>query len=243
MPYTQLNTDEAADYLHLTADEVVRLARQGEIPATYIKNQPVFQKRELHSWLSQNLLEHKSESPAKLHNKARVLRENAPQNDQPFLSQYLDPATIDPHLPAKTGSRVLRELTALAARSNLLADDAEFLHLLEEREALCPTGLIGGVAIPHTRAHDEYLIMESFLVVARVPDGVPFGAADGKLTDLFIMPCAHDDRIHLYMVARIAMLLSQTGLADFLRACDEVEEVLETIRTVEAEFVESQSTK
>jgi hypothetical protein len=45
------------------------------------------------------------------------------------------------------------------------------------------------------------------------------------------------------MVARIAMLLSQTGLADFLRACDEVEEVLETIRTVEAEFVESQSTK
>lgn len=243
MSYTQLSLEEAADYLHISVEEIGRLGRQGEIHPAYVRNQPKFDKRELHDWLSQKLLGHKSDQAAQMHKAVPTLREQAPDRDRPFLSQYLHPSTVDPDLFAKTRSRLLRDLVSLAVKSNQISDEVEYHKLLEEREELCPTGLVGGVAIPHSRIHDEYLIMESFLVIARVPDGIPFGAPDGKLTDLFIMPCAHDDRIHLYMVARIALLLNKTGLADFLRACDTVDEVIDTMRTVETEFMEAQMPK
>ena len=243
MSYTQLSLEEAADYLHISVEEIGRLGRQGEIHPVYVRNQPKFDKRELHDWLSQKLLGHKSDQAAQMHKAVPTLREQAPDRDRPFLSQYLHPSTVDPDLFAKTRSRLLRDLVSLAVKSNQISDEVEYHKLLEEREELCPTGLVGGVAIPHSRIHDEYLIMESFLVIARVPDGIPFGAPDGKLTDLFIMPCAHDDRIHLYMVARIALLLNKTGLADFLRACDTVDEVIDTMRTVETEFMEAQMPK
>jgi PTS system nitrogen regulatory IIA component len=243
MPHTKLGIKEAADYLHVSEEEVGRLSRQGEIQTVYVRNQPMFGKRELHDWLSQKLLGHKSDQAAQMHKAAPTLQKQPPDRDRPFLSQYLHPSTVDPDLFAKTRSRLLRELVSLAVKSNHISDEVEYHKLLEEREELCPTGLVGGVAIPHSRIHDEYLIMESFLVIARVPAGVPFGAPDGKLTDLFITPCAHDDRIHLCMLARIALLLNKTGLADFLRACDTADEIIDTMQTVETEFMETQIRK
>jgi mannitol/fructose-specific phosphotransferase system IIA component (Ntr-type) len=125
----------------------------------------------------------------------------------------------------------------------LLTDQDELLRLLEERENLCPTGIGDGIAMPHSRIHDDYLLLDTFLVIAMVPGGVPFGSPDGKLTDLFFMPCAHCDRTHPYMIARLALLLQRTDLADRLRACTSTDEMMETVEQVETAFVESELRK
>ena len=62
---------------------------------------------------------------------------------------------------------VLRDLAAVAEREEILYDPRDLVRSLEEREALCSTGLTGGVAIVHPRHHDPYIASESFLILAR----------------------------------------------------------------------------
>ena len=121
--------------------------------------------------------------------------------------------------------------------SNCLSEEKEYYQLIKEREALGTTGLVDGVAIPHSRVHDSYLLYDSFIVIAFSPTKLPFGSLDGKMTDLFIMPCANDDRVHLYMLARIALMLQKTDLADGIRQCQSAAEVIDTINQIESDFV------
>ncbi len=241
MSYSQLSLEEAAEYLHLTADQVEKLARQGEIPAKIVKNRPVFDKSLLHDWITKKLLGENAESPLRFHRRVKELQEHDAIEISSFLSQFLMPSVISVNLVARSKKAVLRELVALSAKSNLVTDVEELLQLVEEREQLFSTGLIGGVAMPHSRVHDEYLIHDSFLVIAKQQPGIPFGAQDGGLTDLFFMPCAQNDRIHLSMIARIALLLQKTDLANSIRRCETAEEVMDSVISIEAEFIQSRS--
>jgi excisionase family DNA binding protein len=243
MSYSELNLEEAADYLHLTVEQVEKLVRQGELPARMAKNRPVFEKSLLHDWITKKLLGENAESSLRFHRRAKELQQNSDLPDSMFLSQFLMPEVISIDLVARTKSGVLRELVKLSVASNLVTDKAELLRLVEEREQLHTTGLVNGVAMPHSRIHDEYLLLDSFLVIARLKQAIPFGAQDGGLTDLFFMPCADNNRIHLSMIARIALLLQKTDLADAIRACQSVSEVMDTINSIEANFVKSPSGK
>ncbi len=241
MPHTQLNLNEAADYLHLSPDKVEALARSENFSIRYVREKPIFCKRELHDWMSQKLLGTIDDSIDQFHENINTAGHESCDPEKLFLSQFLDASMICPELAAKTKNSVLRGLVNVATQSNLVTDEAELLELIMERETLCSTGLENGVAMPHSRIHANYLILDSFLVIARVPGGIPFGALDGKLTDLFFMPCATNDRIHLHMIARIALLLHKTDLANKLRQCISAEEMIAAIRNIESEFVESGS--
>lgn len=238
MPYSQLSLKEAAAYLHISPDQMEKLAREENLCSKYIKDRPVFSKCVLHDWLSQKLVGGQAESIDRFESAINRGDDTAPEQDVLFLSQFITPYTIDPELNAKSKSSVLRELVKLAAKSELLTDEVELLELIEEREALCPTGLVRGVAMPHSRSHSDYLILDSFLVIARLPDPIPFGSQDGELVDLFLMPCASNDKLHLHMIARIALLLQKTDLADELRACTTATEMAETVESIEKTFTE-----
>ncbi len=238
MPYSQLNLKEAAAYLHLSTDQMEKLARDENLSDKFVKDQPVFSRRVLHDWLSQKLVGSKAESIDRFDSAVINLEEMSIEREILFLSQFLTPFTINPMLEAKTKSSVLRELVKLAAKSELLTDEAELLQLVGEREALCSTGLGRGVAMPHSRNHSDYLILDSFLVIARIPGGIPFGSPDGELVDLFLMPCANNDRLHLHMIARIALLLHKTDLANELRDCATAEEMADTVEDIERVFTE-----
>ncbi len=239
MPHTQLNLNEAADYLHLSPDKVEALIRSENFSIRYVRKKPMFSKRELHDWMSKKLLGIVDDSVDKFHENVSTTGDESSEPENLFLSQFLEPSVICPELSAKTKNSALRGLVDIAIQSNLVTDETELLELIMEREALCSTGLANGVAMPHSRIHANYLILDSFLAIAHVPGGIPFGSLDGKLTDLFFMPCASNDRIHLHMIARIALLLNKTDLADKLRQCVSAEEMIDTIRAIESEFVSS----
>ncbi len=239
MPHTQLNLNEAADYLHLSPEKIETLARQEDFTIRYVKDKPIFSKRELHDWMSKKLLGKTDDSIDKFHENVSQAGEETSEPQELFLSRFLDPSVTCPELVAKTKNSVIRELVKVAVTSNLVTDEAELLELIMEREELCSTGLANGVAVPHSRIHANYLILDSFLVIAHVPGGVPFGSLDGKLADLFFVPCANNDRLHLHMIARLALLLNKTDLADALRECETAEEMIQTLRNIECEFVEN----
>jgi PTS system nitrogen regulatory IIA component len=232
MPHTRFTLRETAAYLHLREEQVLKLFRANELPGEHQGKQLIFIKSEVHDWATSRLLGDMNDVED-FHDKVSAEQENDPDPEQPLLSRYVRIECIDPCLNARTKSKVLRELVSLASRSDLICDDAEYLSLVEEREGLCASAVGNGVAIPHSRVHDEYLVFDSFLVIGRLPNGVNFGAPDGGTTDLFFMPCAHDHRVHLHMIARLAWLLHTTDLADELRACSDAEEMLNALRQTE----------
>jgi mannitol/fructose-specific phosphotransferase system IIA component (Ntr-type) len=79
-------------------------------------------------------------------------------------------------------------------------------------------------------------VAEPLVCIARVPAGLPFGAPDGRLTDLFALVVAMDDRQHLGLLARLAMMFN-TGLPEQLRAVEDREDAFQLLLDTEAAFV------
>ncbi|MDU0349022.1 fructose-specific PTS transporter subunit EIIC [Actinomyces sp. MRS3W] len=92
------------------------------------------------------------------------------------------------------------------------------------REATAPTGIPGGIAIPHCRSPH---VLAPSLGFARLQTPVDFGAADGQGADLVFMiaaPAGADD-FHLQLLAKLARGLMKTEFTDALRAAATPEEV------------------
>ena len=94
----------------------------------------------------------------------------------------------------------------------------------KKRESTAPTGIPGGIAIPHCRsAH----VLAPSLGFARLAEPVDFGAADGQAADLIFMIAAPDgaDDFHLQLLAKLARGLMQSDFTDALRQAADAEEV------------------
>ena len=98
----------------------------------------------------------------------------------------------------------------------------------KKRESTAPTGIPGGIAIPHCRsAH----VLAPSLGFARLAEPVDFGAADGQAADLVFMIAAPDgaDDFHLQLLAKLARGLMQSDFTDALRQAADAEEVARSV--------------
>ncbi len=92
------------------------------------------------------------------------------------------------------------------------------------REATAPTGIPGGIAIPHCRsAH----VLTASLGFARLAEPVDFGADDERPADIVFMIAAPDgaNDVHLQLLAKLARGLMDDAFTGALRAAKTPEEV------------------
>ena len=94
----------------------------------------------------------------------------------------------------------------------------------KKRESTAPTGIPGGIAIPHCRSSH---VLAPSLGFARLAQPVDFGAADGRAADLIFMIAAPDgaDDFHLQLLAKLARGLMQSDFTDALRQAADADEV------------------
>ena len=94
----------------------------------------------------------------------------------------------------------------------------------KKRESTAPTGIPGGIAIPHCRSSH---VLAPSLGFARLAQPVDFGAADGQAADLVFMIAAPDgaDDFHLQLLAKLARGLMQSDFTDALRQAADAEEI------------------
>ena len=149
----------------------------------------------------------------------------------------IQPDFVAPAMTAKTKASVLRDLVALADKTGRLNHPKALLESLEAREALCPTGMPGGFALPHPRTHDAYLFESSFIVVGRSLPPINFGAPDGEPTRLFFLVCCQDDRLHLHTLARLCFMAQKTKLLSRIEAAPDANPIYQSILATELEVV------
>lgn len=234
MPYRNMTLAELARHIGMDAREVKRLADRGVLPGRLVGREWRFNRAQMLDWLQREM---HSLDPHHLQNLDRAMSET---QDQAVISSLLATEAIDMNLPARSRASVLRELVGLAERTGMVYDRATIIASLEERECLAPTALPGGLAFPHPRRPLPYATAEPLICMARVPTGIPFGAPDGRLTDLFALVCCHDERTHLLALARLALLFN-SDLPDALRDADDADEALELVLQTERRMLRSRT--
>lgn len=225
MSHRVFSMQEVTRYLHLTTEEVALLVQQHEIPCEERGGRLVFRRREIDSWASQRILALPQQRLQGYH-RASSAQVQELAHQRAIIPALIRPAGIEPALRSRTKASILRDLVAVAERLELVNDARELLASLEERERLGSTALAGGVALLHPNVHDPYRFGDSFVVVGRAIQAVPFSAPDGTTTDLFFLICCQNDRLHLHVLARLCMMCHHTNLLLSLREAADTGEML-----------------
>lgn len=146
------------------------------------------------------------------------------------MSEMITAELVDLEIDRSAGTKeaAARALAERMVALGRVTDLDGFLADVAAREAQMPTGLDGGIGIPHCRsAH----VTEPTLAFGRSADGIDFGAPDGPADLIFLIaaPSGADDA-HLTILSSLARQLMDEEFTGALRAAPDAESAAALIR-------------
>ncbi|GAA2654364.1 fructose-specific PTS transporter subunit EIIC [Streptomyces vastus] len=144
------------------------------------------------------------------------------------MSEMITADLVDLDLSADTKEAAARALAERMVAKGRVTDLDGFLADVAAREEQMPTGLDGGIGIPHCRSEH---VTEPTLAFGRSAAGIDFGAPDGPADLIFLIaaPAGADDA-HLTILSSLARQLMNTEFTSALRAVDDAEGAAVLIR-------------
>lgn len=144
------------------------------------------------------------------------------------MSDMITADLVDLDLSADTKQAAARSLAERMVALGRVTDLEGFLADVAAREAQMPTGLDGGIGIPHCRSEH---VVEPTLAFGRSAAGIDFGAADGPADLIFLIaaPAGADDA-HLKILSSLARQLMNGEFTSALRAVDDAAAAAALIR-------------
>ncbi|MFD3414194.1 fructose-specific PTS transporter subunit EIIC [Streptomyces cyaneofuscatus] len=144
------------------------------------------------------------------------------------MSELITAELVDLDLSATTKDAAARSLAERMVAAHRVTDLDGFLADVAAREAQMPTGLDGGIGIPHCRSEH---VSAPTLAFGRSPRGIDFGAADGPADLIFLIAApAGADEDHLTILSGLARRLMDPEFTAALRAGDDPATVAALIR-------------
>ncbi|WP_411113337.1 fructose-specific PTS transporter subunit EIIC [Streptomyces sp. 029-5] len=148
------------------------------------------------------------------------------------MSDMITADLVDLDLAAETKEAAARSLAERMVTLGRVTDLDGFLADVAAREAQMPTGLDGGIGIPHCRsAH----VSEPTLAFGRSARGIDFGAPDGPADLIFLIaaPAGADDA-HLTILSALARRLMNEDFTTALRTATDATAAASLIRGEDA---------
>ncbi|MEX0866383.1 MAG: PTS sugar transporter subunit IIA [Pirellulales bacterium] len=225
---------QLAAYLHLNPDKVQRLADRGKLPGRRLGGDWQFSRQEIHHWLENRI---GLSDDADLIEVESIL-ERSDTEPMPVISQMLKPEAVAVPFDARTRNSVVTRLCDLAATTGLLWDPPKMAEAVRAREQMHPTAVDNGVALLHPRRPLPSILGEAFIALGVTPQGIPFGADRGGLTDIFFLICSLDDTGHLRTLARLSRMVGDADFVSQLRAATSSDEALRLLTAREADLTD-----
>ncbi|MEU1503183.1 PTS sugar transporter subunit IIA, partial [Streptomyces sp. NPDC005732] len=144
------------------------------------------------------------------------------------MSEMITADLVDLDLSAETKEAAARALAERMVAEGRVTDLDGFLADVAAREAQMPTGLDGGIGIPHCRSEH---VTEPTLAFGRSAAGIDFGAPDGPADLIFLIaaPAGADDA-HLTILSSLARQLMNAEFTTALRGVDDATTAAALIR-------------
>ncbi|MEU1784299.1 fructose-specific PTS transporter subunit EIIC [Streptomyces abikoensis] len=144
------------------------------------------------------------------------------------MSELITAGLVDLDLSAGTKEAAARSLAERMRALGRVTDLEGFLADVAAREAQMPTGLDGGIGIPHCRSEH---VTRPTLAFGRASAGIDFGAPDGPADLIFLIAApAGADSDHLTILSALARQLMDTEFTGALRAAESAEVVAALLR-------------
>ncbi|MDK1476566.1 fructose-specific PTS transporter subunit EIIC [Streptomyces sp. 549] len=157
------------------------------------------------------------------------------------MSNLITADLVDLDLAATTKEDTVRRLAERMVTAGRVTDLDGFLADVAAREAQMPTGLEGGIGIPHCRSEH---VTEPSLAFGRPTEPVDFGASDGPADLVFLIAApAGADSDHLSILSGLARSLMDETFTGALRAVDDPERAAALIRGESEESEPSQASE
>lgn len=119
-------------------------------------------------------------------------------------------------IDATTKEQAVRQLAERLFAAGRLTGLDDYLAAVAAREEHFPTGIEGGVAIPHAQSD---LVTIPSVAVATTTKGIDFGADDGASHLIFLIAApASGDNVHLEILGSLARKIMHEEFRDRLRA-------------------------
>lgn len=220
----QLTVREAARYLGVAEQKLLRWAERGELPSQRVDGQFRFNRVELLEWAAERRLPVSPE----------ILEEPGAGPPRVLLSAAVRAGGVHPRLPGTDREGVLR---AVVERLPLPpgADRALLLDTLMARERLGSTALGGGIAVPHPRDPIVLRVPAPELAVCYLETPIAFDAPDGRPVDTLFVLVTPSVRDHLRLLAALATALRDPVVRDRIAARAGPEVLLAHLERLERE--------
>lgn len=217
-----------AAYLHLTPEQVRKMAERERLPGRRIGGQWRFSQAEIHNWFEQRI---GASDESELVQVEKVLEiQSRKQPVEEFtIPDLLKPENVFFPLLAKTKIKVITKICDLVAQSGTLWEPDKMAEAIHNREELHPTALENGVALLHPRRPMPNAMGEPFLGLGVTTNGIPFGGPRGCLTDIFFLIGSTDEALHLRVLARLSRLLQQEDMLESIREASSPHEIWNAI--------------
>ncbi|MFA6092666.1 MAG: PTS sugar transporter subunit IIA [Elusimicrobiota bacterium] len=216
----QLSVKDAARLLEVPEKVVYRWIEEGRLPANRVNEQYLFNRAELLEWATAQ--------------KVRVSPDIYREVDGSLLSlcDALSAGGVHAAVDVPDKAEAFKSVIAAMPLPEE-ADREALLEILLAREALCTTGVGGGIALPHAR-NPLVLPMDKPMAAIRYLDpAVDFSAHDGRPVHAVFLIISTGIREHLHLLSRLAYILSDKACKALLERRAAQAELLAAIRTVE----------
>ena len=110
---------------------------------------------------------------------------------------------------------------------------AKLLEAILEREALMPTGIGNGIALPHPRNPVISNESEQFIALAFPEKSIDWNSLDGQRVDSLLLIVSASAKKHLKTLAEVTFLCRQEHFRHLLRERASMEKFLRYIREAE----------
>ncbi len=144
------------------------------------------------------------------------------------MADLITPDLVDLDLSATERGEATRSLAERLQRAGRITDLDQFLADVRAREAQMPTGLEGGIGIPHCRS---VAVVEPTLGFGRSDQGIDWGAADGPARLIFLIAAPEGGGAeHMGILASLARRLVNASFREALQSAPDPEAVVNLVK-------------
>jgi nitrogen PTS system EIIA component len=225
--------DSLAKYLHLSPDQVRKMAEREQLPGQRVAGDWRFPKREIFHWFEERI-GIADEPQVKKYEELLQSQGSGIESESLTIARLMPGDLIWLNCPCRSKNSLIRDFCQWVADKGHVWDAEKMVIAIQSREQLHSTALENGVALLHPRRPQSDNLSEPFLALARTPSGIPFGGPRGILTDLFFLIASDSDAFHLQLLARLTRILNQPNLISGLREAADMSDIHQALLAAEA---------
>jgi nitrogen PTS system EIIA component len=211
-----LSVRDTAGLLKVSEKTIYRWIKQQTIPAYRVQDQYRFNRAEILEWATSRRLNVSSEIFAE---------PEAEGQPVPSLLDAMEAGGVFYRVSGEDKESALREVVELLRLPDEV-DRGFLLRVLLAREAIAPTAIGDGIAIPHVRNSVVLHVGRPSLTLCFLERPIEYGALDGKPVDTLFTIISPTMRAHLHLMAKLSFVLRDAGVRNAIGGQESRVEIL-----------------